>query len=42
MTGARRGFRMGSAGLLVAGGVATNQVLNDGKLSWTWGTPRSA
>jgi hypothetical protein len=37
MTGVRRGLRiLGSAGLLVAGGVATNQVLNDGKLSWSW------
>ncbi|WP_217176918.1 NACHT domain-containing NTPase [Streptomyces sp. AC495_CC817] len=37
MTGVRGVLRVvGLAGLLVTGGVATNQVLNDGKLSWTW------
>ncbi|MFD5796901.1 NACHT domain-containing protein [Streptomyces diastatochromogenes] len=37
MTGLRRAFRiLAGAGLLVTVGVATNQVLNDGRLSWTW------
>lgn len=37
MTGVRGVLRvLGAAGLSVTVGVATNQVLNDGKLSWTW------
>ncbi|TVZ95112.1 NACHT domain-containing NTPase [Streptomyces sp. BK340] len=37
MTGVRRALRiLAGAGLLVTVGVATNQVLNDGRLSWTW------
>ncbi|MBV1948848.1 NACHT domain-containing NTPase [Streptomyces sp. BV129] len=37
MTGVRLALRvLAGAALLVTVGVATNQVLNDGKLSWTW------
>lgn len=37
MAGVRRVFRiLAGAGLLVTVGVATNQVLNNGRLSWTW------
>jgi hypothetical protein len=37
MTGARRALRiLAGAALVVTAGVATNQVLNDGRLSWTW------
>lgn len=37
MTGASGALRVvAGAGLLVTVGVATNQVLNDGRLSWTW------
>lgn len=37
MTEVRRAFRtLAGAGLLVTVGVATNQVLNDGRLSWSW------
>ncbi|MEU6222425.1 NACHT domain-containing protein [Streptomyces sp. NPDC047042] len=37
MAGVRGALRIvAGAGLLVTVGVATNQVLNDGRLSWTW------
>ncbi|WP_200308791.1 NACHT domain-containing protein [Streptomyces adelaidensis] len=37
MRGVRGGLRIvGGAGLLVTAGVATNQVLSDGRFSWTW------
>ncbi|MFI9392485.1 hypothetical protein ACIG53_16550 [Streptomyces bauhiniae] len=37
MTGVRPALRvLAGAALAVTVGVATNQVLNDGKLSWTW------